>query len=133
MSQSSIFADEWRDCLREHYMYVIRERDEITRPTLTQVMLEAGFSESELAELRVRATMRADKMPEDFVPDMNVLETKNQPVPEIPLAETTAEVLEEVIEDELLADEVVALEAEQAEEEIIEEDDPDQPKQLSLF
>jgi hypothetical protein len=127
----SIFADEWRECLREHYMYVIRERDEITRPTLTNVMLEAGFSEDELAELRVRATMRADEMPDDFVPYMDVLEAKVQPVPEIP----SPEVIQEIIEDDPLIAEVIVPEAEEIEdeEEIEEEDDLNQPKQLSLF
>jgi hypothetical protein len=130
MSQRSIFADEWRDCLREHYMYVIREQDNVTRPTLTKVMLEAGFSDEELAELRVRATIRADEMPEDFVPDMDVLEAKIQPVPEVPVMEVSSP--EEVIEDEPPVDELVAQEVEEIEEEI-EEDDPDQPQQLSLF
>lgn len=130
MSQRSIFADEWRDCLREHYMYVIREQDNVTRPTLTKVMLEAGFSDEELAELRVRATIRADEMPEDFVPDMDVLEAKIQPVPEMPVMEVSSP--EEVIEDEPPVDELVAQEVEEIEEEI-EEDDPDQPQQLSLF
>jgi hypothetical protein len=126
MSQSSIFADEWRDCLREHYMYVIRERDEITRPTLTKVMLEAGFTDSELAELRVRATMRADEMSENFVPDLDVLEAKIHPVAEVRAAEVP--ILEEVV------DEAPVLEAAEIEaEEEIEEDDPDQPQQLSLF
>jgi len=131
MSQSSIFADEWRDCLREHYMYVIRERDDITRPTLTKVMLEAGFSDDELAELRVRATMRAEEMPEDFVPEMDVLEAKIQPVPEIPTAEVPTP--EEIAEDESPVDEMVVADAENAEAEEEIEEDPDQPKQLSLF
>lgn len=132
MSQGSIFADEWRDCLREHYMYVIRERDDITRPTLTKVMFEAGFSEDELAELRVRATMRADDMPDDFVPDLDVLEAKIQPVPEIPTVEVPTP--DEIAEDEPSVDEMVALEAEEPEAEgEIEEEDPDAPKQLSLF
>ncbi len=132
MSQTSIFADEWRDCLREHYMYVIREHDEVTRPTLTKVMIEAGFTDSELAELRVRATMRADEMPENFVPDLDVLETKIHPVPEIPVPEVA--VLEELIEDAPPIDEVAVPEVEEAKaEEEIEKDDPDAPKQLSLF
>ncbi len=76
MSRQSIFDDEWRACLREQYMYVIRTQDKVTERTLIEVMCQVGFGEDELAELRVQATMRAEDMPDDFVPDMNVLATE---------------------------------------------------------
>lgn len=70
----NIFADDWRECLRAHYMHVIRTGDRVTEPTLRGVMQEAGFGETELAELRVLATLRVEDAPEDFVPDLHTLE-----------------------------------------------------------
>lgn len=68
MSQQSVFAEEWRRCLREQYMYVIRSKDMLTAQSLTDVMHRVGFTDDDLRELRIRATMRADDMPDDFVP-----------------------------------------------------------------
>lgn len=70
----NVFADEWRECLEAHYMHVIRTKDRVTEPSLTVVMGQAGFNKSELAELRVRATMHIDQSGEDFVPDLEVLD-----------------------------------------------------------
>jgi hypothetical protein len=39
------------------------------------VMHEVGFSDVELAELEVRATMRAEDAPDDFVPNLDILKT----------------------------------------------------------
>ncbi len=93
MSQN-VFAEEWRDCLRAHYMHVVRTEDHVTLPTLTMVMHQAGFNDSELAELRVRATLRVEQVADDFVPELDVLATAPEDapyliaVPEMP-AETT--------------------------------------------
>ena len=70
----NIFADEWVDCLEAHYMHVIRTKDKVTEPSLTIVMHSAGFSDNQLAELRVRATMHVDDVGADFVPDLDVLD-----------------------------------------------------------
>jgi hypothetical protein len=47
----SIFFEEWRACLREHYLHVVRTGDTITEPTLRTVLLETGFTEDDLEEL----------------------------------------------------------------------------------
>lgn len=70
----NVFADEWRACLRAHYMHVVRIGDRVTEPTLRMVMHDAHFSDEELAELRVRATMHVDDVGADFVPDLNALQ-----------------------------------------------------------
>ena len=44
----SFFFDEWRDCLRSHYRYVVQTHDEITEPTLRSVLHDAGVSEEEV-------------------------------------------------------------------------------------
>ncbi|MFO7321624.1 MAG: hypothetical protein DIU68_007830 [Chloroflexota bacterium] len=88
MSERSIFADEWRDCLRAQYMSVVRNNDQVTLKTLVGVMYEVGFGEEELRELYVRATMRAEHVADDFVPDMNVLE-RPKPEPEPQAVETS--------------------------------------------
>lgn len=76
MAEPSIFADEWRECLRAHYTYVVRMNDRGTERTLRGVMLEAGFSEDEVRELYVLATAHVDDMPADFAPDTSVLAGK---------------------------------------------------------
>ncbi len=70
----NIFADEWMECLEAHYTHVIRTQDRVTEPSLTIVMHSAGFSDKQLAELRVRATMHVDDVGADFVPDLSVLD-----------------------------------------------------------
>ncbi|HEX3049008.1 MAG TPA: hypothetical protein VHP83_00010 [Aggregatilineaceae bacterium] len=51
----SIFSNEWRDCLRAHYRYVIRSQDTLTEQTLRHVLLQTGMGEDELLELRREA------------------------------------------------------------------------------
>lgn len=139
----NIFADEWRECLRAHYVHVIRTNDRVTEPSLTVVMGQAGFDASELAELRVRATMHMDAVGEDFVPNLDVLDAVAEarviavavpepaPTPDAPPAETELPV-EALIE---------AIEEAAAESEALDEppplesppEEPDAPQQLTLF
>lgn len=147
----NIFRDEWLECLRAHYMHVIRTNDRVTLPSLTVVMGQAGFNGSELAELRVRATMHVDQVGADFVPDMHVLEAVSQAEGNAEArtfagAEIAAEAVEVLPEPEVIPAEEVVVEL-PPEEEIIEnvvedavDDTPqeppphdDAPKQLSLF
>ena len=48
MSRRSIFFEEWKAGLRAHYLHVVRINDQITEPTLRQVLLDAGVSEGEI-------------------------------------------------------------------------------------
>ncbi len=82
-SQRSVFFDEWIKSLREQYKYVIRNNDQVTLPSLTTVMHNVGFSDDELAHLRVEATMHVDAVGADYVPDLTVLDqpTAGQPHP----------------------------------------------------
>ena len=73
MASRSPFFAEWIQSLREHYMNVIRTEDTITEQSLIQVMQEVGFSEDEIRELKIRATMHVDEVSEDFVPDVELL------------------------------------------------------------
>lgn len=82
MSERSIFFDEWIRCLREQYMHVIREKDTLTQQSLTDVLYEVGFTDDELAELRLQATMHVDDVDADFEPDLNILQ--QQPAPAEP-------------------------------------------------
>ncbi len=121
MAGKSPFADDWRDCLSAHFTHVIRTNDVRTEPTLTGVLLNAGFTEAELRELKLRATMHVDDVPADFVPDLEIL----QPAPPEPPVFAAVDVPPPV--EDALPDE--AAEA---------EDEPpphqeDGPVQLSLF
>lgn len=68
--RGSVFADEWRQCLEEHYKYVVKNNDKATEETLVPYLHRIGFTEDELRQLYVQSTMRADEMPDDFVPDI---------------------------------------------------------------
>jgi hypothetical protein len=70
----SIFSEDWRNCLSEQYRSVIRQGDGKTQISLANVLHELGFTEDDLARLRVEATMRAEDMPADFVPDLEILQ-----------------------------------------------------------
>jgi hypothetical protein len=63
----SVFYEDWRACLRAHYMHVIRVSDKVTEPTLKKVLLRVGFSEGEIAEMAVVARMHdVDTAPGDL-------------------------------------------------------------------
>ena len=147
-----IFADDWAECLEAHYMHVIRTNDKVTEPSLSIVMHSAGFSDAQLAELRVRATMHVDDVGKDFVPDLEVLDAHdhqhdeaeaaearvyNIPVEIAPAPTEAAPVeAETVSQTEVLVE--AELEGETLEEEMLNEQepekkDPDEPQQLSLF
>jgi hypothetical protein len=70
----SVFDDEWRDCLREHYKHVVRDNDRITKESLTEVLYSVGFDDAELRDLQIQATMRTEDVAEDFTPELDILE-----------------------------------------------------------
>ena len=73
MDQQSVFFEEWIRSLREQYKHVVRQDDRVTLPSLTSVMLDVGFGEDELAQLRVEATMHVDDVGADHAADMEIL------------------------------------------------------------
>jgi hypothetical protein len=130
----SIFSEEWRDCLRAHYTYVVRMGDQGTERTLRGVMHEAGFGEGELRELYVLATAHVDDAGGDFVPDMDIFE-QAEPAPVIAAVAAPEETTETMLVEETLEIEVEAdLEVEDTEPDSDEppNHDPD-VTQLSLF
>jgi hypothetical protein len=135
-----IFADDWRDCLREQFKYVIRQQDQRTQATLLSVLYEVGFTDDELDALRLEATMRAEDMPDDYVPDAVRQSYAGVDVPE------AAEVVEDEDEDDALEpeapatyDELIEQVEEVADEDVVDEapeepeDDEDSPQQMSMF
>lgn len=68
--RDSVFGEEWRRCLKEHYKYVVSNQDKQTEETLTPIMEKVGFREDELRQLYLEATMHIDDVPDDFIPDM---------------------------------------------------------------
>lgn len=148
----NVFADDWHECLQAHYMHVIRVKDKVTEPSLTVVMRDAGFNDSALAELRVRATAHVDEVGADFVPDLDILNTPLPAAPSpaepriFPVAVDLApeeEAATMLRDDDLLVGED-GLEEPVVEPEPIDELEPnvlpereqpdeDEPQQLSLF
>ncbi|MEP7294084.1 MAG: hypothetical protein ABI835_20015, partial [Chloroflexota bacterium] len=90
---TGIFSDEWRECLIAHYTSVMRAEDKKTERTLRGVMLEAGFTDSELREITVRATAHVDDVDADFVPDLQIFASA---LPETAAPEPLIEVVEEL-------------------------------------
>jgi len=140
MPKESIFTDEWRECLRAHYMDVIRRNDQITLKSLVRVMHDTGFSDDDMAELRVRATMRAEDMPDNYVPDMHIFQVNadfspsEEVVADQPLLETEP-MPQEAVAEAVYDDRPETAEEEGAGEFTVEDnkDDPDAPQQLTLF
>ncbi len=85
----SVFSDEWRKCLREQYKYVVRSNDRITQQSLTEVLESVGFGEEELRHLKVEATIRAEDVPDDFVPDLDILSREDVAAPVVAEPSTT--------------------------------------------
>ncbi|NJL93643.1 MAG: hypothetical protein HC915_07885 [Anaerolineae bacterium] len=54
----NIFYDHWRECLREHYLHVLRSGDWITEPSLREVLKSTGFTEAELEALAAETVGR---------------------------------------------------------------------------
>jgi hypothetical protein len=139
MNDTNPFDDEWRECLQSHFMYVIRSGDEATERTLSGVMLQAGFDDKALIELRIRATMRVEQMSEDFVPDFAALEEQLAAQVEAQQAQAA-----QAVEPPSGAIQSVEIAEEAAQEEAPAEPEPppsdeyyappdDTPQQMSLF
>ena len=160
MANDSIFADDWRECLQAQYQHVIRNNDQITLKTLVPVLHDVGFSEDELRELAFRATLRAEDVADDFVPDMEIMSgaqpvAKPEPAPEVditPPEDVSSDDLGLTLEETLavvgaaLADDAgelptEALDEAETDDEAAEPEAPQEPEpklppgmqQLSLF
>jgi hypothetical protein len=146
MTDQSVFSTDWRDCLREQYLHVIRTGDVTTEQSLLAVLNTLGFRDTELAELRVRATMHVNVAPQDFVPNTETLSVFAVPATEIEIIDDDVPLeivdLAPIMEpDNLDADDQTFddepgtdLEAEElASDEALAENDSDNPEQLSLF
>jgi len=161
MDQRSVFFEEWIRSLREQYKYVVRNRDKVTLPSLTAVLHQVGFTDDELAQLRIEATMHLDDVGADYVADMTILDSAKavQAHPAecscpqcIPIDESQHDSEgQPLVNDDPEAasgesghifptaqfDTGEADEADQGDEAELEEpaveDDPDDPQQMSLF
>ena len=128
------FSEEWRQCLREQYKNVIQTGDQVTLPSLTAVMQQVGFTEDELRQLAVTATMHIDDLPDEFVPDLEILQPPEQSFQPHPLECQCPECVQinlvphdeegQPLEDDAL-EELIEMEAEL--------DDDDAPQQLTMF
>lgn len=140
MPGTSPFADDWRDCLRAHYTYVVRAQDSNTIDSLTTVLHQVGFSKDEIGEMFVRATMHVDNVGKDFVPDEEFLVAVSEAISDL-TAEPPPEALviaaeEAALEIENQPEEPVieaSVEGEEPPPEEVVEHDPDGPQQMSLF
>lgn len=135
----SVFSEEWRACLREQYKHVIRENDQVTLPSLMMVMERVGFSEDDLAQLRVEATMRIEDVADDFVPDLEILQPAMQPTGEVFQPHPLECQCPQCVDINLVPhDEDGQPLSEDEQQELLERqqheaDDDDNPQQMSMF
>lgn len=109
----SIFADDWRESLAAHYKDVVRRGDDHTEHTLVSVLHALGFREDDLRQLKIEATMRAEDVSDDFVPDLDIDKTTAHAGVSLRADEAAEDAPPEPSDDE--------------------DDDPDAPQQMSLF
>jgi len=75
MPGPSPFRDYWYAALREQYKFVVSRGDRRTEATLRALLLgQLGFTEGELQDLYIQATMHVDQVGADFVPDAALIE-----------------------------------------------------------
>jgi len=58
MNQGDLFQQDWHDCLRAHFEYVIRERDALNESSLITVLHEVGYGMEDIASLRTEIAER---------------------------------------------------------------------------
>lgn len=75
MPDASPFADDWRDSLEAHFKTVSRLGDSTQRADARAALQQAGYSREQIALLYVEATMDPDALPDDFSPDLAMIET----------------------------------------------------------
>lgn len=84
MSSRSIFYDDWRDCLRAHFVHVINNNDMLNAVSLRTVLLDTGFTASEIDDLQhsAQAVTETIEAAEEMTASESVAEV---PVSKIPV------------------------------------------------
>lgn len=75
---ASPFAQEWRASLEAFFAQTARTGNAQQRQDAMKLLLEAGYSEAAITDLYIRATMHADSLPDDFVPDLATIEAQRE-------------------------------------------------------
>ena len=52
MNEENLFEQDWRDCLRAHYVHVVSERDVVNEESLITVLRQTGFSDEDITAIR---------------------------------------------------------------------------------
>ncbi|MFZ4827719.1 MAG: hypothetical protein ACOYLB_10210 [Phototrophicaceae bacterium] len=142
---SSIFSQDWRDCLDAHYRDVVQRGDTLTESSLTMVLYQVGYREDELKEMKLYATMRTEDLQADFIPTLDiptfpeeesVLTIAEATQPEEQVAPPDEPDVTPSIEDMEVLDELIVLEDLPSPDPLVDpfmDDEPDLPQQLSMF
>jgi len=140
MASINPFYTEWQACLRAHYQHVLREQDLVTEPTLHNVLLETGVTETEIQRIRHAVLMESpvDASTEEIAPTLeSELSTALAPVVEITVVESIPTVASTIEPDVVLPPEITESVPDALPEPILEiQPKPTQskpPAQLSLF
>ena len=73
MSDQNLFAEDWANCLRAHYAHVIHEHDDNNEKSLITVLLQTGFTEDDIQEMRAEAIGEMEPPEEIAEPPMTAL------------------------------------------------------------
>lgn len=138
---SSIFSQDWRDCLDAHYRDVVQRGDSLTEKSLTKVLTDLGYREDQLRQMKLYATMRTEDLQADFIPTLEVpFLPSDEPVSIPTTVVESGEVMEEVAEPDPLTisdtpDELDVLEDLPNLNLVMDSSatDDDLPQQLSMF
>lgn len=74
MSTPSPFSTDWHAAQAAHFMHTCRTGNAQARAAAREAMSQAGYSDDEIAKLYIAATMHQDDLPDDFTPDVAVIE-----------------------------------------------------------
>jgi len=63
----SIFFDAWRDCLRAHYIHVLRAGDVLNEASLYTVLRDTGFTDDEVGALQAEFAQVSEVSTDDAI------------------------------------------------------------------
>jgi hypothetical protein len=69
---SNPFDDDWQDVQQAYYQHTVRSSDKSKRADIHDLMQQLGYTEDELLQLYIDATLH--DAPHDFEPDFDLLE-----------------------------------------------------------
>jgi len=90
MNDENLFKQDWQDCLRAHYAYVVREQDMNNERSLVTVLLQTGFDQEDIDLMRAALGWVIEPPPVEISPE---------PAPELQIADPVENVAEPTVSE----------------------------------